>query len=209
MAVNTIVPRDMEEARAASLAQGILPAEGVDALSRILTTGLPQVAVSTMDLLAQLAPPPPESQGVSESEAETDAKEPSPTLHTRPALSNAYVAPRNETEKAIAEIWQELLGVEQVGVNDNFFELGGHSLLAVQFISRLRAVLPAELTLRHLFESPTVSALAAQIEPAREAPDAAEANQLEDVLSMIEQLSESEVRELLAGEGNLLEGDYT
>ena len=208
MAVNTVVPRDMEEARAASLAQGILPAEGVEALSRILSTELPQVAVSTMDLLAQLAPPAPEPEGTTEQEDEPEAKESAQPLHTRPALGNAYVAPRDERERAIADIWQELLGVEQVGVNDNFFELGGHSLLAVQFISRLRAVLPAELTLRHLFESPTIAGLAEKIAPA-EAPADPEEDRLEDVLSMIERLSESEVRELLAGQGNLLEGDYT
>lgn len=203
MAVNTIVPEDMKAARAESLSQGILPAEGVEALNRILKTRLPQVAVSTMDLLAQLAP----SVGASASgEAVESDKERIEFRHARPSLGNAYVSPRDDQEKAIASLWQELLGIEQVGIHDNFFELGGHSLLAVQFISRLRAAFRTELTLRNLFESPTVAALAATV---KETPQesAKASDRLEDVLSMVEQLSATEVRELLAKHGNPLEGD--
>jgi hypothetical protein len=56
----------------------------------------------------------------------------------RPDLAEAFVAPRTAEEKALAEIWEKILGVEKVGIHDNFFELGGHSLLATQLISRLR-----------------------------------------------------------------------
>ncbi|MFP2901066.1 phosphopantetheine-binding protein [Corallococcus sp. 4LFB] len=58
--------------------------------------------------------------------------------HTRPPLANAFVAPRDETEEKVAALWQDLLGVESVGITDNFFELGGHSLLGVQLLSRIR-----------------------------------------------------------------------
>jgi amino acid adenylation domain-containing protein len=78
-----------------------------------------------------------------------------------------HVPPRNELECEIAALWREVLRVEQVGVEDNFFELGGHSLLATQVVSRLRAAFGIELPLRRLFESPTVSALAAAVETAR------------------------------------------
>jgi amino acid adenylation domain-containing protein len=74
-----------------------------------------------------------------------------------------YVAPRNEIEAALANICGELLGVERVGVEENFFELGGHSLLATKLISRIRDQFHLELPLRVLFESPTVSGLAAAI----------------------------------------------
>ena len=81
-------------------------------------------------------------------------------LHPRPNLLNAYVAPSNELEQDLAETWQELLGIEHVGINDNFFELGGHSLLATMVQSRLRKEFGVELPLRSFFESPTVSGLA-------------------------------------------------
>ncbi|WP_293113447.1 SDR family NAD(P)-dependent oxidoreductase [Moorena sp. SIO4G3] len=74
------------------------------------------------------------------------------------------VKPRNETERQIAEIWQEVLGVSVVGIYDNFFELGGNSLLATQVISRLRKVLSVELPLKSLFENSNVASLAEEIE---------------------------------------------
>ncbi|MEW6735520.1 MAG: condensation domain-containing protein, partial [Acidobacteriota bacterium] len=88
-------------------------------------------------------------------------------LHARPNLQNTYIAPSNDIEKRIAKIWQELLGIDQVGIYDNFLELGGHSLLATQVISRLRTGFQVELPLRSLFESPTVAGLANSIEAAR------------------------------------------
>jgi len=77
-----------------------------------------------------------------------------------PELAATFVAPRNQTEEAIAKIWGEVLGIEQVGIHDNFFELGGHSLLATQVISRLRQALQVELPLRQFFDSPTVADVA-------------------------------------------------
>ena len=73
-------------------------------------------------------------------------------------LDREFVAPRTESEKALAAIWTELLGVE-VGVNDDFFELGGHSLLVPQVILRLQQAFKVELSLRTLFESPTLAQL--------------------------------------------------
>jgi hypothetical protein len=68
----------------------------------------------------------------------------------------------------MAGIWQEVLGVKQVGVNDNFFELGGHSLLATQVFSRTREVFQLELQFRLIFESPTLAEFTAAVEGARE-----------------------------------------
>src|SRR5262247_1462910 len=75
-----------------------------------------------------------------------------------------YVAPRTETEAAVAAIWAAVLGLAQVGVEDNFFEMGGHSLLTTQVISRIRQTLAVEIPVRTLFEHPTISALAESIE---------------------------------------------
>jgi len=81
---------------------------------------------------------------------------PAPDLHSE---QKDYVAPRTPTEEMVAQIWAQVLKVEQVGIDDNFFELGGHSLLATQVISRLQQALQISLPLRSLFESPTVAQL--------------------------------------------------
>jgi amino acid adenylation domain-containing protein len=75
-----------------------------------------------------------------------------------------YVAPRTHVEKALVEIWAKVLGKEQVGIDDNFFELGGHSLLATQLVSRIRDAFQIDLSVRNLFEAPTVAQLARYVE---------------------------------------------
>ena len=75
-----------------------------------------------------------------------------------------YVAPQTEVEEIVAGIWATLLGVPQVGRYDNFFQLGGHSLLATQVVTRVREALQVELTVRALFEHPTVNQLSIDIE---------------------------------------------
>jgi amino acid adenylation domain-containing protein len=71
--------------------------------------------------------------------------------------------PRTPAEQLVADIWSQLLGLDEVGVDENFFELGGHSLLATTLIARLREAFQVELPLRCLFENPTVGGLAAAI----------------------------------------------
>lgn len=82
----------------------------------------------------------------------------------RPQLAEAYRPPATPTEKKLAAIWCEVLNLEQVGICDNFFELGGHSLLATQMFSRIRDSFKLELSLRTVFEAPTVAELANRIE---------------------------------------------
>jgi len=84
---------------------------------------------------------------------------PGPTAADR-TQSGTYVAARTTLEEIIAAIWQEVLSLERVGIHDNFFELGGHSLLATQVIARLRQALELDITLRTLFEHPTITQLA-------------------------------------------------
>ncbi|WP_426446147.1 amino acid adenylation domain-containing protein [Paenibacillus sp. S-38] len=74
-----------------------------------------------------------------------------------------YVAPRSEGEARLAGIWQEVLGVELVGVKDSFFELGGHSLKVLELMRRIETDLGVELPLRTVFEAPTLEALAAEL----------------------------------------------
>ena len=78
-------------------------------------------------------------------------------------LKATFVAPRNAVEEEIARIWTEILGLEKVGIKDDFFELGGHSLLATQVFSRILKVYGVALTLRMLFEKPTIEELAMAI----------------------------------------------
>ena len=73
--------------------------------------------------------------------------------------SREYAAPGTETEKQLARIWAEVLGIERVGIHDNFFELGGHSLLATQIISRINRELAVDVPLRRLFETPSIGGL--------------------------------------------------
>ena len=90
-----------------------------------------------------------------------------PPRALRPNLDIAVVKPRTPVERKLVEIWQVLLGIDEIGVHDNFFELGGQSLLATQIVSRIRDQLNIELPLQHVFERPTVAELAKAIENAR------------------------------------------
>jgi arthrofactin-type cyclic lipopeptide synthetase A len=74
-------------------------------------------------------------------------------------INRPYVAPQGEVEATLAQIWGEVLGVEQVGRHDNFFELGGHSLLAVSLVARMRQS-GLHTDARALFSQPTLAALA-------------------------------------------------
>jgi amino acid adenylation domain-containing protein len=123
--------------------------------------------------------------------------------------STAYVAPRDAVEEAVAGVWSEVLGVEQVGVHDSFFDLGGHSLLATQVLSRLRQLFSVDVPLRRLFEDPTGATLASAIREAQGGPmnghiDGVNPNAGDDILSELDGLSEEEVdsmlREALASE---------
>ncbi|MCG1040810.1 MULTISPECIES: non-ribosomal peptide synthetase [Burkholderiaceae] len=78
-------------------------------------------------------------------------------------VHQAYEAPQGELETTLAQIWSELLGVEQVGRHDSFFALGGHSLQAMQMISRSRTALGVSIPMRTLFEAPTLAALAQRV----------------------------------------------
>jgi amino acid adenylation domain-containing protein len=78
-------------------------------------------------------------------------------------MAAEYVAPRNQTEQILADIWQDLLDVEQVGINDNFFELGGDSLLAIRLVSAARKAFGSELPINDVFDYPTLGALAGRL----------------------------------------------
>ncbi|SFJ97369.1 condensation domain-containing protein, partial [Thermoflavimicrobium dichotomicum] len=78
-----------------------------------------------------------------------------------------YVAPTNDLEKTLANIWQEVLKVERVGIHDNFFELGGHSLKATLLVSRIHRELEVELSLRDVFAHPVLKEMADRLQQAK------------------------------------------
>ncbi|HVQ38828.1 MAG TPA: amino acid adenylation domain-containing protein, partial [Pyrinomonadaceae bacterium] len=87
-------------------------------------------------------------------------------LEAQPLSIEGYSEPRTAVEELLVNIWSGVLRIEGVSTEQNFFELGGHSLLATQVIARIREVFSVELSLRTLFEQPTVSGLALSIEAA-------------------------------------------
>jgi acyl carrier protein len=117
-------------------------------------------------------------------------------LHSRPNISQEYVAPRNEIEQKIAEIWGGLLGIEQVGINDGFFELGGHSLVASQIVMRVRHAFDVEMPMTRLFEEPTIAGLARAV--IEERTSFADGEGLAAAVAELENLSEEDVEALLA-----------
>ncbi|MCC5623184.1 SDR family NAD(P)-dependent oxidoreductase [Nostoc sp. CHAB 5715] len=140
------------------LIDALFPYEGIEVFRRILNSAVSRIVVSTQDLTTLIERDRDfNAQDLLESLGKANFSKPT---HPRPELSNAYLAPRNETEQTIAEIWQKLLGIELVGIYDNFFELGGDSLLIVQVRSQLQKVFKQDLLTTDLFEYPTVSALA-------------------------------------------------
>ena len=119
----------------------------------------------------------------------------------RPAIDQLLVQPRTATEKTLAEICAEVLGLERVGIHYNFFELGGHSLLATQVISRIREVLRLDMPVRRLFEAPTVASMAMLVEQIEiEQTDSA---RLAELVAELKHLSEDEVQLMLTAEAGV------
>jgi thioesterase domain-containing protein/acyl carrier protein len=178
---STHAPSTGEVQRDRLLARGIRTAEGQDALGRVLQllgrdgagsdTAPAQVFVTSMDLPTLVA----ESGSVSNIQAASGGLE-----LARPDLAVDYLAPRDEVEKTLVGFWQELLGVDQVGVQDSFFDLGGHSLLAVRLFAKIKAAYRVEFPISVLFEAPTIERCAALVRErveAREGADGAGAAQ--------------------------------
>ena len=140
-----------------ALSEGISEQEGVAAFARILAApAVPdQLVVSSKDLAAMRRLARSITPELLAREVENLA--PLAGTHPRPDLATPYVEPATEEEKAVAAIWQEVLGLEQVGVNDDFFALGGHSLAAVQIGAKIQTNFGRELDLRDFFNDPTVA----------------------------------------------------
>jgi len=133
----------------------IYPVEGAEAFMRLLGADIGQRGLVVVnDLNDRLR------DWVRRGDGSAQSKHAGATRHTRPNLSTSFVEPNTDTERRLAEIWAEQLGLESVGVHDRFLDLGGHSLLAVQVCSEIRDTFQIELPVLRLFQAPTVRQLA-------------------------------------------------
>jgi acyl transferase domain-containing protein/acyl carrier protein len=145
---------------------GLTTEEGQRIFSLVAGLNVPQVIVSTQNLNGLVT-----QTSVNGSANKASEMEPSPLLagsteqdgvvaRMRPELANPFVAPQDELEEQITEVWRTLLGIQRIGVDDSFFELGGDSLLALRLAGRLRETLNLDVPLQDLFDAPTIAGLA-------------------------------------------------
>jgi phthiocerol/phenolphthiocerol synthesis type-I polyketide synthase E len=163
MAVSVELPRAQAERRAEILSAGLASREGIEVFERALETRLPRLLVSTRALEGRLVERPRSER----TDAQAETADPRPVeapRHPRPVLQNDYVAPRTDVERALAEAWQQVLGIDRVGVTDNFFELGGESLGALRLVGLLKDTRAITISLVRLYESPTIEGLARHVE---------------------------------------------
>jgi acyl transferase domain-containing protein len=182
--------------------QGMNADEGVNAFGRILYgCTAPQVIVSPEDIRFYLAAKL-KFNTPGEQDGRPAGSSPGPG-HARPDLQTSYVAPRTDTERRLAAIWGEVLGIDGIGVHDSFFDLGGNSLMATLVMSRVREMFRTNMTVRELFHAPTVAGLGekllektvAEIDPAA----------LDAMVSDIRNLSDEDVRKALEADAGAKE----
>ena len=143
--------------------EDISRAEGLDALQRMLAAPfVPHLVVTTKDLAWQIEDGSPTAKAKAVREQLTAAAEERPDPG-RAALKTAFAAPENEIENAIADIWQGILGIREIGVADDFIELGGNSLLAVQMITVTSETFQVDLAIDSFFRRPTIRSLAGEV----------------------------------------------
>ena len=182
---NASLPAELKERLRRELERGMGSDEALEAFNRIMSQNIfPQVIVSTRDLQAAIENNRTFNQElILERLVQTEGLG---ERHARPALNTDYAVPRDESEQVIVNIWQELLGIDRVGIHDDFFDLGGHSLLATRLVARLRGAFNMNIPLGSLFASPTVAGLASAIAEIK-------AEEQTEALNILAQLSEEEI----------------
>jgi acyl transferase domain-containing protein/SAM-dependent methyltransferase len=172
------------EARMEQMATPIYPVEGQEAFLRLLGADIGARAIVVVDDLAKRL-----HAWVHRDESE--AKTGGVGGHPRPNLSNPYEEPSTDTERQLAEIWSEHLGVTPVGIYDRFLDLGGHSLLGVQVASEIRDRFQIEVPVIKLFQAPTISQLGAFIDEARSAGPSGERKEPTPIVPPVAEASET------------------
>ena len=150
-----------------NLDQGIRPQEGKRIFLKMLAPEVDAVVyASSLDLLALRS----QTASIAAAQLRSVSVDTS-AVFGRPDLDTEFVAPRNDIEENLVAMWQELLGIGQIGVRDDFFDLGGHSLIAVRLFARVKRVFSVEFPISVLFEASTIEACAQLISAAMPASD--------------------------------------
>jgi acyl transferase domain-containing protein/acyl carrier protein len=171
--------------------------EGVEAFRRILCMKpAAQIIVSTRDLeqrISQWNQPKTVIVVDQDAPAESFLTDSTSSNYARPHLANPFTPPSTETERTIANIWQNLLGIHPIGIHDNFLDLGGHSLLATRVMARLREAFKIEISVRNILDAQTVAEIALIIteEQAKQSTGA----DLTQLLGEIEAITDEEVED--------------
>lgn len=137
-----------------SLIAYIVPKQtlSVSELQRFLREQLPEYMIPSTFIMLKALPLTPNGKVNHSALPESNGD--------RPELAATYEPPQTEVERAIANIWQQMLHVDKVGIHDNFFDIGGHSLLLVEIHAKLREIFPTNISVINLFEHPTINSLA-------------------------------------------------
>ncbi|MER5950457.1 SDR family NAD(P)-dependent oxidoreductase [Streptomyces sp. NPDC001904] len=171
--------------------RGMSTVEGLRALDTILTSASEaQIVVSPAalsDVFADAA-----------SLAADATVERAEQAHQRPDILTEFVAPRNDAERTVCEVWQDLLGIEKVGIQDSFFDLGGNSLVAIQLVSAVNSRLGTTITLSDLYEGLTVAHLAGLDQAPAKEPSPQRAMALEDRRANLQRRRQHQQRRRMA-----------
>jgi acyl transferase domain-containing protein/acyl carrier protein len=157
--------------------------QGLEILEQLLTAPPPQVTVLPFDLsnLLELYPAAAGMPFFAEVGGKTTHVA---RLYARPKLRQEYVAPRNDIERKLAELWRQTLHIDRVGIHDSFFELGGDSVLAAQIVTLAQKTFGIRINLQDAFKAFTIKKLAEMLEAA--------------LIDKVEEMSENEAAQLLA-----------
>ena len=177
-------------------------APAVAELRRYLRTKLPEHMVPADYVLLERLPLLPSGK--------VDRKALSEQKQKLLADEQPVLTPQTQLEKRLAEIWQELLHAEHIGLEQNFFELGGHSLMVLQMIARMRRTFAVEIPVRTVFEQPTIAQLAFEVQKelaaGKELPalvsqwkarSAAAGGESEDLLTQLDRLPQTDAQSIL------------
>ena len=167
VASGEFLPAAARSTRGAQGVKGITPHRGLEAFGRALSSEEPQLTVLPFDIASLLELYPTAAR--MPFFAEVGGKDTHVSrLYARPQLQQEYVAPRNEVEHRLVDLWRQTLRIDRVGVRDSFFELGGDSVLAAQIVTAAHKAFGVRVDLRDAFQGGafTVERLAQRIEPA-------------------------------------------